>query len=366
MKIKKMLACAIAAVTLAGGASIALAAPATAHTPEASATCSTLTVALANYSVAADGSFINSVSVEIDSTVVDEADFGSSLRETFRLGDPAVAHDYLVDIDASGTQYDRQFSGTSVPCKVATTPDASAVLTVAPATCDVDGALILGDVKNANWGTPTTTVGPGQYAVTATATTGHTFADGKTAKSFAGTLDGRLDPAAAPCAPVVVVPDRPAPVKDVVDTTSLDCDAGTQTTTTTTTTTDWALDTATNTWVATPPVVTVTTATVNATFGVCSTTAVPPTTVTPPTDVTPPAVVTPPTVTTPPAAVTPPATPVTTVDRAVPVRAVPQRALAETGSNAGAIAPIGAGILLFGIALIIAKRVSLKRAERRS
>jgi hypothetical protein len=357
VNIKKMLACALAAVTLAGGASLAVAAPASAHTPEASATCSTLTVALANYSVAPDGSFINTVSVEIDSTVVDDEEFGTSMRETYPLGDSAVAHDYLVEVDASGTQYDREFAGTTVPCKREVAPDASAVLSVAPATCDTNGTLTLGDVKNATWGTPTTAVGPGQYAVTATAVAGHVFADGTTGKSFAGTLDGRLDPDVAPCAAIVVVPDRPAPTRDVVDTTALDCFAGTQTTTTTTTTTDWTLDTASNTWVTAPPVVTVTTATVNAVSGVCGTTATPPTVVTPPTGVTPPAV-------TPPADVTPPAPPVTTVERSVPVQAVPVRALAHTGSDAGAVAPIGAGILLFGVALMLVQRLRSKRAAQ--
>ena len=49
------------------------------------------------------------------------------LYETYPLGDVTVAHEYVVEIDASGTQYDREFSGDSVPCKRAAAPDASAV-----------------------------------------------------------------------------------------------------------------------------------------------------------------------------------------------------------------------------------------------
>jgi hypothetical protein len=355
VKLKKMLACALAAITLAGGASLAVAAPANAHTPEASATCSTLTLALTNYTAGPYGELVNTLTVEIDSAVVDRVNFGTSMHQQYQLGDSAVAHEYRVAIDATGTEFDRQFSGTSAPCTPPAAPDATAVLAVAPATCDADGALTLGDVTNATWGTPTATVGPGQYSVTANAVAGHVFADGTATKTFTGTLDGRLDPTAAPCATVVVVPDRPAPTRDVVDTTALDCFAGTQSSTTTTTTTDWTLDTATNTWVTAPPVVT---ATVNAVSGVCGTTATPPTVVTPPAGVTPPAAVTPP------ADVTPPATSVTTVERSVPAQAVPVRALAHTGSDAGAVAPIGAGILLFGVALMLVQRLRGKRAEQ--
>ena len=71
MKITTILKYSLAVGVLAGAATLATSAPANAHTPEASATCSTLTVALSNYEVGTDGSLVNSLTVEIDSAVVD-------------------------------------------------------------------------------------------------------------------------------------------------------------------------------------------------------------------------------------------------------------------------------------------------------
>jgi hypothetical protein len=341
LTIKKTFTCAIAALALALGATaVAIPAAVSAHTPEAKATCSTLTVELENYSVGDNGALVNSVSVEIDSTVVDEADFGTSLHETYPLGDTTVAHEYVVEIDASGTQYDRDFSGTSVPCPRAAAPDASATLTVTPATCDAPGTLVLGDVQNATWGTPVGATGPGRYTVVATADAGHTFPDGTTSQSFDGPLDGALDATAYPCATTPVVPDRPAPARTVSDTTNVDCASMTQTTTTTTTTTDWALDTATNTWVATAPVVTTANATAAAQPGDCLTT----TAVTPPTPIETPSV---------------PSVPTDTS-----ARAVSADTLASTGSDAATVAPVGVVILLAGAALLLLRRLTAKRAER--
>jgi hypothetical protein len=352
MKIRRLLTVALAAGTLLAGASVvASSAPASAHAPAASSTCSTLTVNLKNYSVGDGGTKINTVRVEVDKKVVAQADFGASFAATYPLGDTTVAHDYVVTIDAAGTKYDRAFSGTSVPCVAATTPDANAALAVVPAACDVDGSLVLGEVKHATWGTPSAVTGPAPYSVTATAVAGHTFADGNRTKTFTGTLEGALDTNAPPCAPVVVVPDRPLPVKKVVDTTAVDCDSASQTTTTTTTTSDWALDTASNTWMPTPPVVTTTAVTVAVMPAACAS-EVPPTT-TPPTS-TPPG-------STPPAS-TPP-TPVTPSD--VTTRAVPVEALAYTGSDAGAVVPIAGGLLLAGAALMIARRITATRATAR-
>ena len=359
MTIKRILAFTLAAGALALGASaVAVPQTASAHTPEASATCSTLTVALSNYTVGANGAMINSMSVEIDSAVIDETDFGSSLHESYSLGDTAVAHDYVVEIDASGTQYDRDFSGTSVPCKRAVTADADAALTVTPATCDTNGALVLGESENSTWGTPTAVAGPAAYSAIATADAGHAFADGSTTKSFAGTLEGMADADQTACAAVVIVPDRPAPIRDVTDQTDLDCDSATRTTTTTTTTTDWALEPSTNAWVTMPAVVTTTTATVAAPAGECPSIVIQ----TPPAPADPPSsavTVTPLT----PAVITPLAVPSTPADPSEP--AVPVEVLASTGSNAGTVAPIAAGILLAGVALVLARRLGARRTTTR-
>ena len=345
MNLKKMLVLTLAAGTLAFGASaVSTVAPANAHTPEASATCSTLTVDLKSYDIGNDGAFVNSIRVEIDSELVEEADFGTSLRETYPLGDQEVAHDYRVEVDARGTQYDREFTGTSVPCVKEPAPDAGAAVSVTPSTCDTNGTLVLGEITNATWGVPTATTGPGDYSVTATAVVEHVFPDGASTQTFTGTLEGMLDSNTTQCA-VIVDPEEPAPSWDVVEESSLDCDAATQTTTTTTTTNDWLFDVATNTWVAAPAVVTTASATVAAPVGVCPQAEV---------------VVPPVPAQTPPAPVIPPSTPAD-----ADVRAVPVESLASTGADIGVIAPIGAAILLVGAALLVAQRRGAKRAATR-
>jgi hypothetical protein len=345
---KKLLTAALAAGMLTFGASAAVTpAPASAHTPEVSATCSTLTVKLTNYAPATDGNFVNSVSVTIDKTATQTIGFGASLTKSYTLGDKTVAHSYVVTVDADDDNYDRTFpTGTSVPCDAPpVVSDATAVLTTNPATCDTNGTLVLGGVKNATWGTPTRTAGPGAYSVTATAAKSHAFADGKTTRTFTGTLEGTLPADKAPCVTVVVVPERPAPTKASADETALDCDSLTQTTTTTTTTTDWVLDEDTNAWVPAPAVITTTSATTPIEATDCPT----------------PPAVTPPTTPETPTTVTPPTTPSTP---AVVTEQPTEPVLASTGFDAGTIVPIGALLLLSGAALALGRRFTAKRADR--
>jgi len=337
INVTRILTVALATGILAAGASAVTApTPASAHTPEVSATCSTLTVALTNYS---NDKNPNSISVSIDSETVEETRFGSAFDATYPLGDTTAAHDYLVRIDAPGKAYDREFAGSSVPCEAEVAPDASAALAVTPATCDTTGTLVLGESKNATWGEPTATTGPAKFSVTATADEDHAFSDGARTKTFTGAIEGRLDPAEAPCASVVVVPERPVPTVVVTDETARDCDSLTQTTTTTTTTTGWRLDETANVWVPTPAVVTTTNATVPVAAAEC------------------------PTVETPPTGTTTPPTPSTPAD--VTARDVPVEALATTGSNAGAVAPIGAALLLAGMLLVVGRRVHGIHTARR-
>jgi hypothetical protein len=269
---------ALAAGLLAFGAtSAATSAPASAHSPEVAATCSTLTVSLQNYGVARDGATVNRLRVEIDRAVVADTGFGVSHRAGYPLGDSAVAHDYTVTIDAPGTRYDRVVSGSSAACPPEMTADASASLSVTPPTCDSSGALVLGESDNASWSTPTAVAGPAEYSATATADAGHEFPDGTSVRTFTGSLAGTLDTAA--CASLVVPPAIMPP--------------------------------------ATPEIPVV-----------------------------------PPVATTPPAA-TPPVPSTPTADGP----GVPIETLAETGSEAGAVAPAGAVLLLAGIGLLLARRV---------
>jgi hypothetical protein len=319
---------------------------ASAHTPAVSATCSALTVALTNYG---NANTPNTITVAIDSENVEDARFGSTFTESYPLGDSAEAHDYIVSVDAPGSQYDREFAGSSVPCEPEVAKNASVELSVTPPTCDSSGTLVLGDSENATWGAPTASTGPAQYRVTATADPNHAFPDGALTKTFTGALEGPLDPDAAPCASLVVVPERPVPTVVVTDETARDCDSLTETTTTTTTTTDWVLDETTNVWVTTPAVVTTTSATVQVPATDCPAVETPPTAlVVPPTPETP---VTPPTPSTP--------TDVTATD-------IPVEALASTGSDAGAVAPIGIALLLAGVVLALGRRLGARRAADHS
>ena len=199
VKIPRTIAAALAVSALALSGVIAVAAPAAAHTPAASATCSDLTVTLVSYE--GNGyNTTNNVKVVIDNTQVVDEWFGYSWSRTVSLGDKTVAHVWKVVIDAAGYNYDKTFTGTSTPC---TPPppsvDAAAAVTVTEPTCTSPAELILGTVTNATWSTPTATTGPADYSVTATATTGHVFEGNEPTKTFTGTLADKLPAGEAPC-----------------------------------------------------------------------------------------------------------------------------------------------------------------------
>jgi len=84
-------------------------------------------------------------------------------------------------------------------CVSTSVKDASASISITPATCDSPEKLVLGPTNNATWGTPTRTTGPGPFSVPAIGNAGppqHLFqpgpgvsADGKT-QTFTGELKG--------------------------------------------------------------------------------------------------------------------------------------------------------------------------------
>lgn len=77
-------------------------------------------------------------------------------------------------------------------CRKADVKDASVAVSVTAATCDAPASLVYGATSHATLsGTPNGTTGPANYAVTATAESGHLFADGKSTKTFTGSLDGK-------------------------------------------------------------------------------------------------------------------------------------------------------------------------------
>jgi len=85
-------------------------------------------------------------------------------------------------------------------CVATSVKDASASISITPATCDSPETLVLGQANNATWGTPTRTMGPGSFSVVATGNTGppqHLFnpgpgvsTDGET-QTFTGELKGK-------------------------------------------------------------------------------------------------------------------------------------------------------------------------------
>ncbi|MFE5342900.1 LPXTG cell wall anchor domain-containing protein [Isoptericola sp. NPDC056578] len=114
----------VAATTLAvGGMLVATAAPASAHTPRVSDSCTSLEVKLTQYQGA-------DVVVTIDGAIAADESFGDSWRRTFEL-DGSKAHEWSVQVDAhDGDRYDwprtpeeeKDAKGTTTPC-VPTTPE---------------------------------------------------------------------------------------------------------------------------------------------------------------------------------------------------------------------------------------------------
>ncbi|GAA1723038.1 hypothetical protein GCM10009809_18590 [Isoptericola hypogeus] len=108
----------VAVSTLAlGGMLVATAAPASAHTPEASATCDTLTVNLQAYADDRDGR-TNTVTVTVDGATVIQTNFGGSYYNDEI--DLVGSSSWSVSVDAwdghDGTQYDWSDDGTLESC----------------------------------------------------------------------------------------------------------------------------------------------------------------------------------------------------------------------------------------------------------
>ncbi|MFE7404899.1 LPXTG cell wall anchor domain-containing protein [Isoptericola sp. NPDC057559] len=106
----------VAATTLAvGGMLVAIAAPASAHTPRVKDTCTSLEVNLTQYRGA-------DVVVTIDGKKVAGEGFGDSWHRTFEL-DGSTGHEWTVDVDAhDGDRYDAHERGVTEAC-TPTTPE---------------------------------------------------------------------------------------------------------------------------------------------------------------------------------------------------------------------------------------------------
>ncbi|MDO8149795.1 LPXTG cell wall anchor domain-containing protein [Isoptericola sp. b515] len=106
----------IATSTLALGSLLVAAAPASAHTPDVTATCDGLDVELRYY----DGA---RVTVTVDDEILDDAGFTSRYAASFDH-DGSVAHTWHVAVDAhDDDQWDREWSGQTTPCAAEAAPE---------------------------------------------------------------------------------------------------------------------------------------------------------------------------------------------------------------------------------------------------
>ncbi|MGN0111342.1 MAG: hypothetical protein ACI38P_06780, partial [Cellulosimicrobium funkei] len=92
---KRLLASAAATALALGGLLVATAAPASAHTPDVTADCTTLSVKLWAYSKKS-----NELTVTVDGKEVESTTFERQLTRSYDL-DPTQDHTWTVSVDAS-------------------------------------------------------------------------------------------------------------------------------------------------------------------------------------------------------------------------------------------------------------------------
>lgn len=337
-----ILARAALGLSLAGAGMFAAAPAAVAHTPAVSADCSTLSVTLTAYDSSGTDAAPNTVTVSIDGTEAGSEQFGHEFSRAYSLGDKTVSHSYEVVVDAQGTTYDKNFTGSSTPCPApAPVKDAAAAVAVTPATCDSPGRLVIGEVVNAVWNSTSAIEGPAHYSVTATARDGHVFPDGKDTAVFTGTVEGMLDQTKAPCGTPAPAPEKPEPTTSVTTAENVDCTLGEVQTITTTTTTGHVLNEAGTGWTAAVPVVVTKKSTKPATVQTCpgAVAPEPPAAEVPAPDA--------------PKAVSVPVKPTASLNDG-PSR--PAGELAATGASVTGVALIGGLLLLAGLAAVLLPR----------
>ncbi len=117
---KKLLAVAATLLLAAGISVIAVAAPASAHTPSYAANCDNLWFQATAYETRSGNPTPNTLKIVIDGSTVLDTKFGASfVKQTFKY-DGTTAHTYSIVIDAVGgtnnTQYDKTITGVTTPC----------------------------------------------------------------------------------------------------------------------------------------------------------------------------------------------------------------------------------------------------------
>lgn len=117
----KKLVAVVGTLLLAAGISVvAVAAPASAHTPTHTISCSTLTFKGTQYETRAGNATPNRATIVIDGTTVLDEWFGKTLPLKSFTFDPTTSHTWSITVDAVGgtkdTQYDWNASGVTTPC----------------------------------------------------------------------------------------------------------------------------------------------------------------------------------------------------------------------------------------------------------
>lgn len=140
----------------------------------------------------------NTVTVNINGTQIDSAQFGESFVKDYHFADSTVANNWSVTVVAwdgvNNTDWSRTITGTSTPCVTPPPTAKNAWITYSgnnSATCTADGAAGNFDINNAIWNDVVETT-PGQYVRHATANPNHLFANGMTSDSVAYTVTAQL------------------------------------------------------------------------------------------------------------------------------------------------------------------------------
>lgn len=116
----KKIISALAALLLAAGGVFITASAASAHTPNHSVTCETITVNLTQYETRPGNATPNKIEVTYNGNVALDW-FGASFQKSYTFADKYAANAWQIKIDAVGgagdTQYDVTYSGTTTPCQ---------------------------------------------------------------------------------------------------------------------------------------------------------------------------------------------------------------------------------------------------------
>jgi hypothetical protein len=183
---KKFVAILATAVLGMGLALVAIAAPASAHTPVVTPSCSTLSVSLTNYATKSGNATPNTVKVVIDGTTKIDSTFGSTFTASYPLV-RNTAHTWSVVVRAwDNAKYNVDKTGTTTPClTVVTMPNFS---TTEPSCTSSSGSYTVptttGLTYSKNSGTypataastvKVTATAKAGYAITGAASWTHTF-----------------------------------------------------------------------------------------------------------------------------------------------------------------------------------------------